>query len=183
MSGNSGNGFVTSSWGSPAWEFITFAAYGFPVDPNSFDRDNGDPVGTTKTRYKTFFTSIGDILPCKFCRDSYRIFIKEIPIRLGSRDELTYWLWQIHEKVNEKLGKSSMRYEDVQKKYEGFRAECSSKQTSGLGCTKPADKKAPVKCIIIYTRCPSFSTCFLVSIVVLVILRIVYKKAGLTSYF
>ena len=176
MTGNSGNGFVTSSWGPPAWEFLTFAAYGYPVDPDSFDRDNGLPVGTTKMRYKTFFTSIGDILPCKFCRDSYRIFIKEIPIKLGSRNELTYWLWQIHNRVNEKLGKSSMKYEEVKKKYEGFRAACSSKQKLGLGCTKPSDKKPPLKCIIIYTRCPSFFTYFVASVVIMVILGLAYKK-------
>ena len=50
-------------------------------------------------------------LPCKYCRKSFKKFLKELPIdnHLDSRDSLTYWLYLIHDKVNKKLIKQEAK--------------------------------------------------------------------------
>ena len=60
-------------------------------------------------RYKTYFNLTGDILPCKYCRDSYEQFIKDgysklTEESLENRGNLCKWAFNIHKRVNEKLG-------------------------------------------------------------------------------
>ena len=45
-----------------------------------------------------FLKNIGDILPCKFCRESTKQFISEMPMREPGK-----WLYDLHNKVNNKL--------------------------------------------------------------------------------
>ena len=70
--------------------------------------------------YKHFFKSLGDILPCKYCRSSYKVFCKKLRIKhfLSDKMGLTYWLYCIHKLVNLKLNKDNMEFIDVVKKYE-----------------------------------------------------------------
>jgi hypothetical protein len=46
-----------------------------------------------------------DILPCMYCRDSFKVFLTELPIEpfLIGRIELMYWLYLMKDKVNIKL--------------------------------------------------------------------------------
>jgi hypothetical protein len=48
-----------------------------------------------------FLKGIGDILPCKFCRESTKQYISEMPLR-GTTDP-GKWLYDLHNKVNHKL--------------------------------------------------------------------------------
>lgn len=79
------------SWGPPGWRYLHTVAQNY--DPNA------------KRHYRSFFTVMKDILPCKWCRMSYTEYIGEIPLTgyLGTRHDLSYWLYQIHNKVNDKL--------------------------------------------------------------------------------
>jgi hypothetical protein len=45
------------------------------------------------------------LLPCKFCRESYKKFTKELPIDdyLNSKKDLIFWIYSIKNKVNKKL--------------------------------------------------------------------------------
>jgi len=45
-----------------------------------------------------FLKGIGEILPCKFCRESTKQFISEMPMREPGK-----WLYDLHNKVNHKL--------------------------------------------------------------------------------
>lgn len=81
----------TSSWGPRTWVYTHTVAQNYsPKDKNI---------------YKDFFVILKDILPCKYCRASYSEFVKELPIDgfLGSKEDLTYWFYLIHNKVNDKL--------------------------------------------------------------------------------
>ena len=48
---------------------------------------------------KKLFESMKDILPCKYCRESARQFMKELPFD----NNLAVWLYKFHDKVNDKL--------------------------------------------------------------------------------
>ena len=167
----------TSAWGSNYWLSLHTTSFNYPVNPDEYDSKNEEPIGSTRQKYKQFFISVGETLPCKYCRISYREFIKENPIRLDSRDDLTLWLYEIHNMVNNKLGKNSIPFEQVKEKYEGFRADCSAKVAKG--CVKPFNKRMPVKCYIIHSRCPSFVVYFFTSLLLMVLMRIIFKKGNL----
>ena len=128
---------MVSMWGPPGWKYLHSVAHGYPVSPSDYDLLHGNPAGSTESAYKMFFSLVGKTLPCRLCRGSYVQFVRENPVRTGSREELTRWLWEIHNKVNDKLGRA-YKYSDFDSTtnyYESFRAKCSNSKSKG--CTEP----------------------------------------------
>jgi hypothetical protein len=99
--GNSGAN--TKYWGSRLWDslFVSIIAR-YPVRINTSDDLE------IKQAFKYMLTSLSVMLPCIFCRNSFKGFLEELPIEpyLIGRIELMYWLYQMKDKVNKKLIKS-----------------------------------------------------------------------------
>lgn len=66
----------------------------------------------------SFFKSMAFLLPCKYCRQSYRRYITNIPPEpYFQESQGITWLWQIHDQVNDKLDKkNSLSLRDFQKR-------------------------------------------------------------------
>ena len=140
------NGMMTKVWGPPGWLFLHCVTFGYP-----FKIDEMNPEHLEKKNfYKNFFFNLGKVLPCKYCRESYDKYFKEIPIDnfLNTRKELCLWLYLIHNKVNDKLGVPTCdipSFDEVHTKYESYRAQCKKTTTKERlkniekGCIKPAD--------------------------------------------
>ena len=182
MAGNENNGLTVSTWGPVGWLYIHSVSFGYPVNPSQFDTDNGNPIGTTENNYRMFFKYVGKTLPCKYCRESYDKFFEEIPINLESRDSLTKWVWEMHNKVNNKLEKSysDSEFEIVRKKYESFRAKCSP-ELNTKGCTEPVDNEPKKICKIVIRpvrtmKCTNESMRYMFILAVLLILVGMYLK-------
>jgi hypothetical protein len=133
---NKNNGLITKIWGPAVWESLHCIAFGYPIEPTDEQRQN----------YKEFFTNLMNVLPCKFCRDSYKDFITKEQntilkdCDMDNRESLTRWLYKIHNRVNLKLGIDyNISYEDIAKKYESYRAKCIPNEN---GCNMPLDLKA-----------------------------------------
>ena len=47
---NAKNGLMTKVWGPAGWLFLHCVTFGYPLDPDQFDRDNNYPVGSTKIK-------------------------------------------------------------------------------------------------------------------------------------
>jgi hypothetical protein len=154
---NAKNGMMTKVWGPAGWLFLHCVTFGYPQDPDQYDVDNGLPVGETRRHYYNFFREVGFILPCKYCRDSYRDFAKEVPLAnsIKNRETLTKWLHTIHNRVNNKLGMHycDAEFNKITDRYESYRAKCkalSSEERTvneNKGCVTPADG-TPKKCLI-----------------------------------
>lgn len=133
---NANNGLITKIWGPSGWEFLHSVTFGYPIEPSD----------EQKEKYKKFFELVGDVLPCKYCRISYQKFITDDDTKLTNdimknRSTLTKWFYDIHNKVNDKLGVNyGITFDDVVKKYESYRASCTNKKEKG--CTNPLYKKA-----------------------------------------
>lgn len=129
------NGLITKIWGYHLWEALHSITFGYPENPSS----------EQKIIYRRFFTDLGEVLPCKYCRDSYKKFIQCGNTELhdsifDSRNTLTKWLYDLHEAVNAKLGVTyKITYDDVVQKYESYRARCI---TNSNGCVIPLDLKS-----------------------------------------
>ena len=135
---NINNGLITKIWGPSMWITLHSITFGYPIEPTP----------EKKEEYKNFFECVGNVIPCKYCRESYKKFIKESDTNLedflDSRDSLAKWLYLIHNKVNDKLGvKYDITFDDVKKKYDSFRAQCGNSDSKG--CIVPLYKKKAYK--------------------------------------
>lgn len=143
----------TSVWGPQAWDTFFIFSRNYPYIINIENKEHM----LIKKSTKEFYKSLIYILPCKYCRESYKIFWKKIPIdnHLNRRNDLTYWLYLIKDLVNKKLieqekieldkqikegifnksylkkkllkTKKSPPFETILIKYDKFKAKCSDK--------------------------------------------------------
>ena len=91
----------TRIWGPSLWHYSFIMCRNYP---NKIDINNEKHL-LLKKQYKDFFINLQYLLPCKFCRKSYKQFIKELPIDkyLNNKNDITYWFYLIKDKVNKKL--------------------------------------------------------------------------------
>jgi len=151
----SNNGIQTKVWGPPGWVFLQSICMGYPTKINKQNKEH-----IQRKKYtENFFKLVGEVLPCKYCRQSYKKFYKQLPIKnfLNSREELFRWIYEIHNKVNHKLGVPSCEipsFDKVYSQYESYRAKCHKytskerKSRKEKGCTRPLHSKSKKKCII-----------------------------------
>jgi len=93
-------------WGPGAWLFLHSISLNYPHDPTERDKED----------ITNFFTLVGRLLPCFYCRDNYARHIKEFPIQTGSKKDLVYWLIDIHNDVNKELGKPVLSRQEAMDK-------------------------------------------------------------------
>ena len=104
----------TTVWGPAGWIFLHTIAFNYPQIIDENDAEHCE----RRTYTKQLFENLCYTLPCKYCRESFRVFLLELPIdkHLACRKDLTRWLYKIHNKVNAKLRKQEMKA--VENKFE-----------------------------------------------------------------
>jgi hypothetical protein len=111
----SNSGLSTKHWGPSGWHFLFSCIMGaYPIKITKSKEHQ-----QIKKHFKQLFENMGYIMPCIFCRESYKSFFKELPIKpfLTGRMELMFWLYQMRDKVNKKLIKQENKcYNDEKKK-------------------------------------------------------------------
>ena len=84
----------TRFWGPSGWKLLHLITFASP-----------------KKDLCAFFNTLPYVLPCKFCRASLSEYYMEDPCEKA--DNLSRWLWRIHNKVNEKLrGQNLCKHEN-----------------------------------------------------------------------
>jgi hypothetical protein len=77
-------------------------------------------IDSDKQHFVDIIKSLGTILPCKYCRDSYRVFIAHTPISVllldGAQDMSLRFVWYIHDLVNRKLNNCILPYSKLLKR-------------------------------------------------------------------
>jgi hypothetical protein len=125
-------------WGKHLWFSIHFIAMAYPRNPSYEQREN----------YKQFYENLWKVIPCKKCSVHYKRHLKELPLEGGSTDflennkSLFKWTVNIHNIVNESLGKPQMTLEEAENMYKpvtfqcivnnGGKIECKDKDTKHL---------------------------------------------------
>ena len=95
----------TRFWGPDGWRLLHCIALGYPENPTLKDKEI----------YSDFFINLKYILPCVYCRNSFTEYTDELNINnyLNSKHDIFYWLYLIHNKVNDKLrGQGLISYPD-----------------------------------------------------------------------
>ena len=143
---NVDNGMMTKVWGPAGWLFLHSVTFGYPY---AYNPDNPKHIGKPEDYYN-FFYYLGKVMPCRYCRESYQEFFQEDdPAKhLKTRDDLVKWLYDLHNKVNHKLGVPKCEIPtlaQIQKQYESYRAKCKPttneerEENQRKGCVVPAD--------------------------------------------
>lgn len=115
------DGLFPKIWGPSMWFSMHSISFCYPHNPTIEDKNN----------YKKYYEVLAEIIPCKTCRDSYKIMINNGVTKLDDdvlmdRESLTKWVYTVHEFVNKKLGVDyGISYEDVVKKYDAFSTNCN----------------------------------------------------------
>lgn len=102
----------TSKWGPPFNEALLYVAAGYDL--------NEAPKYQKDQQYKMFFESLGDILPCRYCRESYKVFYKALDINKYLNMPscgLIRFVYDLRNLVNDKLIKQEEKalHEEYQK--------------------------------------------------------------------
>lgn len=122
---SSGDGFLTSVWGPPAWFFLHTISFNYPVNPTE----------KNKKDYKDFILTLQNVLPCGHCRENLKDNLKIMPITdavMKNRDTFSRYLFKLHELVNKRLNKKSgLTYNAVRDRYEHFRSRCTLDTING----------------------------------------------------
>jgi len=105
----------SSKWGSHMWFYLHTVSFNYPET---------NPTTEQKKNIYNLFDNLQYTLPCKYCRDSYKIFFKYFDINqyLNDRMGLTFYTYILHNLVNMKLNKSKISFIDAVNKYEKIRA-------------------------------------------------------------
>jgi hypothetical protein len=98
-----------SIWGPHGWFFLHSITMNYPENPTEIDKLN----------YKTFFNSLGKVLPCSICQNNFHkhTHLYNIDNALNSRKDLVIWLFNIHNEANKSLKKKKITYEQFIEKY------------------------------------------------------------------
>lgn len=130
-------------WGKHFWATVHYITISYPNNPTKEEKEN----------IKNFFELLKVILPCANCRLHYINNLKITPLTdniLNSKYKLIEWAVNMHNEVNNRMGKKIMSVEDAIDMY-----------------TKPHEKEKSID----YT---TFSTIFL--LVTLICVLIYYAK-------
>jgi len=123
-------------WGPFFWHTIHIAALGYPQEPTYSD----------KKAMKEFLESMQSIIPCPICRKHYVSHLAKMPISasIDSRNDVFRWTVDLHNEVNEMLGKRKYTETEVIQFYTRLGARGKSPVISGTDFME-ADNQAMLK--------------------------------------
>lgn len=97
-------GMSPDVWGPIFWQTMHIVSLGYNPEPSKQEQEDAIKL----------YTSLKTMLPCGICRAHYSEFLREMPIEhaVGSRDDLIYWVFRLHNKVNKNLGKREFTFDE-----------------------------------------------------------------------
>ena len=132
---NSGQGMLTKVWGPPLWHVLHTISFNYPVKPTQ----------KQQREYKRFVLSLGNVLPCKACRDNFKTNCKTAKLTdkvFKTRNSFSKFIYRLHCIVNSATGKAKCeKFSTIRDRYEHFRARCGDNKPSRKNPTKSSRKR------------------------------------------
>ena len=136
---NSSNGMQTSIFGPMIWSTLHIISFNYPVKPTK----------KQKKEYKNFLLSIGDVLPCLYCRQNFKknmISAGFCDSVMNNRYTFSHFIYKLHNCVNKMLGKNiKISYSEVRDRYEHFRSRCSEKEKNEYDANKKNNRTSKLE--------------------------------------
>lgn len=110
-------------WGPIFWGTMHIVSLGYPETPSKEEQ----------AAAANFYNSLAVVIPCPICRAHYSHFLSEMPVErvTGSRKELVFWLFTLHNKVNVQLGKREYAWEEFIENIRALRDKGATKLVQG----------------------------------------------------
>ena len=120
----------TKIWGPPTWFFLHSMVMAYP---KKIDENNANHIKKRNSMFQ-FLSNLGNVLPCPICGTSYNSYLKdpEMPPlweSLSSRKSLVHFMYQIHNRVNDKLGVPLCERPSLKEVVECYSNYIANKQT------------------------------------------------------
>lgn len=90
-------------WGPKLWFMLHTISFNYPDNP-SFD---------DMKYHQDFFEILVHIIPCATCANHYSEYISKNPPKLSSKKDLIKWTIDLHNNVNQRLGKKIYTYNEA----------------------------------------------------------------------
>ena len=97
----------TKAWGGEFWRVAHSITFQYSAVSPSVEE---------KQTIRLFFDLFPKLLPCWRCGNHFEEMLREHPLTdqvLTNRETLSRWLHMLHNKVNVRIGKPTVKYEDV----------------------------------------------------------------------
>lgn len=145
---NSNNGMQPNIWGPLCWSFLHTVSFNYPLVPTCDQKKN----------HRNFIESLGNILPCRECREHFHENLKMIHYGehvYTNRASFSKFLFDLHNIVNKRLGKKLEKsFKTVRKRHELFRSRCSYNSTKKRSdCQETLQARKCKSIISIVPRC------------------------------
>lgn len=106
----------TDVWGPKAWGFMHAISFRYPETDASLEE---------RTAILHFLNSLKLLIPCAKCRAHYASYLDDpdtgirgtCSAHLEHRESISRWMVELHNDVNQRLGKASRSYDDVAEEY------------------------------------------------------------------
>jgi len=95
-------GMAPSVWGPIFWNTMHIVTLGYSHAPSKEEQDAANQ----------FFQSLAYVIPCPVCKEHYAGFIQKSPPAVKNRNELINWIFELHNNVNEQLGKRKITWDE-----------------------------------------------------------------------
>lgn len=99
-------------WGNCVWKSLRWIINSYPQRATAEDQ----------ARFRAYFTALGKVLPCVNCQEHYQQQVSENPIRLGGREELLRWAYEMYRGSNSEL--ESTTYAEFLARTDDERTDC-----------------------------------------------------------
>jgi len=118
-------GMSPAVWGPIFWATMHIVSLGYPSKPTDEDK-----AGVT-----AFFNSLATTIPCPICKTHYKVFLEKSPVEsvIGDRDALIHWVFDLHNNVNEQLGKRRITFKEYVKTMQALAAAPNTTLPSSSG--------------------------------------------------
>jgi hypothetical protein len=90
-------------WGPRLWFFLHTISFNYPDNPTFDDMKH----------QQEFYENLVYIIPCAVCSKHYSEHISKNPPKLSSKKELIKWTIDLHNSVNQTLGKKIYTYKEA----------------------------------------------------------------------
>jgi hypothetical protein len=97
-------------FGPSLWRTMHSVAYTAPEHPTI----------EQQREYVDFFRALGPVIPCPACAAHYQDYLNKNPIDASSREALVNWMYELHDSVNRRKGKTSPSRAAVAAHYAGW---------------------------------------------------------------
>jgi hypothetical protein len=107
-------GMSPAVWGPIFWTTMHIVSLGYSSKPSEEE----------KAGAIAFFNSLTTVIPCPICKTHYRTFLSKSPVEsaVGSRHELIHWVFELHNNVNEQLGKRRISFQEYVRQMQALAA-------------------------------------------------------------